>query len=634
VQGTVFVDAEGGRRPASDVSVRALDGAGEVVDRTRTHADGRYRFDELTPGRYVIRVADQATAAAEETVVIGPRRRVIEGIALTAAAQQAAPSTDTAAAKPVHRTLRGTVRTGAGATPRRVAGVRIRLLDERGQVMQQTRSDAEGRYRFEQVAAGRYRVHAPAGKTDAATHVRTVTVEAGSGPIRVAALTVAGPDDGDGGSSREAAQARASIRGSVRRAADGTQQAVAGVRVRLLDVRGQVVQQTHATAAGQYRFNGVAPGRYNVKVARDPSKAGVSVRAITVEPGQGVTQVQPLTAERDPVDREKTADAEAITPSEGAIRGTVYVRHNGAYYQASGVRVRLLDRRGQVVRQGESAGNGRYRFTGVPTGRYEVHVPNGAKTGADAHVERVRLTAGEAGVRGVDVVVAPGHVGQVGRRRSVTGSNAPEGRIADAGIPGNWLAAQGPGRYTIQLIGLQTQAAARAFIERHGLAGRALYLRTQHDGELWFPVLYGSFDTLAAAQSARARLPASLKKAGPWLRPIDQLRSGAAPAAAAANSAPGTAWLSSQAPMRYGLQLTAAHDEEAVQAFIERHGLSGRAIYFRSWHEGRPWFCVLYGTFPDEAAARAARDRLPAGLRPEETWVRSLRSVQRDLRKP
>ena len=72
--------------------------------------------------------------------------------------------------------------------------------------------------------------------------------------------------------------------------------------------------------------------------------------------------------------------------------------------------------------------------------------------------------------------------------------------------------------------------------------------------------------------------------------------------------------------MRYGLQLTAAHGEEAVRAFIEHHGLSGRAIYFRSWHEGRPWFCVLYGTFPDEAAARAARDRLPAGLRPEETW--------------
>jgi hypothetical protein len=120
--------------------------------------------------------------------------------------------------------------------------------------------------------------------------------------------------------------------------------------------------------AGQYRVNGVALGRYNVKVARDPSKAGVSVRAIAVELGKGVTRVQALTAERAPVDREKTADAGATAPSEGVIRGTVYVRHNGAHYQPGGVRVRLLDRRGQVVRQGESAGNGRYRFTGVPTG--------------------------------------------------------------------------------------------------------------------------------------------------------------------------------------------------------------------------------------------------------------------------
>jgi DamX protein len=84
--------------------------------------------------------------------------------------------------------------------------------------------------------------------------------------------------------------------------------------------------------------------------------------------------------------------------------------------------------------------------------------------------------------------------------------------------------------------------------------------------------------------------------------------------------------------MRSGLQLTAAHHEAGVRAFIERHGLAGRAVYFRSRHEGRPWFCVLYGTFRDEAAARAARDRLPAGLRPEETWLRSLRSIQRDRR--
>jgi uncharacterized protein YerC len=56
--------------------------------------------------------------------------------------------------------------------------------------------------------------------------------------------------------------------------------------------------------------------------------------------------------------------------------------------------------------------------------------------------------------------------------------------------------------------------------------------------------------------------------------------------------------------MRYGLQLTAAHHEAGVRAFIERHGLAGRAIYFRP---GRSAARSALGALVTKHPARSAR---------------------------
>jgi hypothetical protein len=56
--------------------------------------------------------------------------------------------------------------------------------------------------------------------------------------------------------------------------------------------------------------------------------------------------------------------------------------------------------------------------------------------------------------------------------------------------------------------------------------------------------------------------------------------------------------------MRYGLQLTAAHHEAGVRAFIERHGLAGRAIYFRP---GRSAARSALGALVTKHPARSVR---------------------------
>jgi len=92
------------------------------------------------------------------------------------------------------------------------------------------------------------------------------------------------------------------------------------------------------------------------------------------------------------------------------------------------------------------------------------------------------------------------------------------------------------------------------------------------------------------------------------------------------------AWLLRQSPGSFTLQLIGVGDEQAVTAFIQRHKLQGDTAYFRTKSNGRPWFPVLYGTYPNRTAAVAARSKLPQGLSSQGVWPRSLASVQQAIR--
>ncbi len=91
------------------------------------------------------------------------------------------------------------------------------------------------------------------------------------------------------------------------------------------------------------------------------------------------------------------------------------------------------------------------------------------------------------------------------------------------------------------------------------------------------------------------------------------------------------AWLLRQEPNHYALQLTASSNEQNIKAFIDRHGLSSGAAYYRSLRKGDDWYCLLYGTYPDYDQARQALAALPSQLRHSEPWIRPLSSVQESI---
>lgn len=83
-----------------------------------------------------------------------------------------------------------------------------------------------------------------------------------------------------------------------------------------------------------------------------------------------------------------------------------------------------------------------------------------------------------------------------------------------------WLRGQNPSHYVIQLVGTRSADAARDFVERHALAGKAGPIAITHEKKPWHVVLYGVYPDATAARAAIAALPAPLRAGSPWPRSV------------------------------------------------------------------------------------------------------------------
>jgi DamX protein len=91
------------------------------------------------------------------------------------------------------------------------------------------------------------------------------------------------------------------------------------------------------------------------------------------------------------------------------------------------------------------------------------------------------------------------------------------------------------------------------------------------------------------------------------------------------------AWLLRQDAGHYTIQLIAASDLAAARGYSQRHGLSG-IRYVQTRSQGREFVVALAGSFADRSAAENALSGLPAGVRSDQPWIRTVGSLQQILR--
>lgn len=93
----------------------------------------------------------------------------------------------------------------------------------------------------------------------------------------------------------------------------------------------------------------------------------------------------------------------------------------------------------------------------------------------------------------------------------------------------DWIAAQDPQQFTVQLIGFGNKMAAIHFIHDNHIEWQAAYYSTMRSGQPWFAVVYGKFASRDAAHQALERLPSALRGASPWIRSFRDIQALSAP---------------------------------------------------------------------------------------------------------
>jgi len=92
-------------------------------------------------------------------------------------------------------------------------------------------------------------------------------------------------------------------------------------------------------------------------------------------------------------------------------------------------------------------------------------------------------------------------------------------------------------------------------------------------------------------------------------------------------------WLLAQPETSFTLQLLGSRNAKAITGYIQQHHLDPRqSAVYKGMYKGTEWYVLLYGIYPSRQAAMDARAALPAAIRNDKPWARTLKTVHSAIR--
>lgn len=205
-----------------------------------------------------------------------------------------------------------------------------------------------------------------------------------------------------------------------------------------------------------------------------------------------------------------------------------------------------------------------------------------------------------------------------------------------------WLQQQPDTNYTIQLFGSHNKQAIDELVKKHGLTEDMLRFETQRDGKNWYTLTYGSFESKQLASAAVTTLSPSLARPAPWIRSMASIKAAvqdeiptvkkpvpvtAQPTADLAinvsSEVKNEAWIWTQNPADYTVQLIALSSENGVKAYIKQSKIQSESVYFKTIRNDKVLYILLYGQYTDKIQATQAAEKLAAQIKGSKPWVRS-----------
>jgi len=92
-------------------------------------------------------------------------------------------------------------------------------------------------------------------------------------------------------------------------------------------------------------------------------------------------------------------------------------------------------------------------------------------------------------------------------------------------------------------------------------------------------------------------------------------------------------WLLQQNPNHFTLQLLGSTKRSSAQSFIKKYNLNSDAHIFESLRNGKPWFSVIYKSFPSHKQASIASSKLPKSIQKSKPWIRQFSQVFKIIKK-
>jgi serine-aspartate repeat-containing protein C/D/E len=393
---------DSGEAPIAGVTIELLNAQNQVVRTTTTDSNGRYQFDNLPPGIYAVRQANQPSGFFHGGQAVGSGTGTIVGDDHIGGIQVQSrvhlvnynfcetPPAEISGFVYIDANKNGTRDTGEQG----IGGVTIRLSDENGNPVGApvvTGNDPAnlGFYRFSGLRPGRYTIgeDQPEAYDDGQDQVG----DAGG---------TADPPPGDrlSGATLNPGQVAANynfgelippgtISGFVHSdpdrdcVFDSGEAPIAGVTIELLNAQNQVVRTTTSDSSGRYQFDNVPPGIYAVRQAIQPT--GFFHGGQVVGSGTGTIVGDDHIGGIEIQSRVHLVNYDFCETPPAEISGFVYIdaNKNGTRDTGeqgiSGVTIRLSDENGNpvgapIVTSSDPSNLGFYRFSGLRPGRYTL----------------------------------------------------------------------------------------------------------------------------------------------------------------------------------------------------------------------------------------------------------------------
>ena len=389
ISGTVYYDKDrsetlnNGEPGFDGITVNLLDEAGATVATTTTKADGTHSFAKLPAGKYTVKVEpSDLLKKLEQTEDPDGTKDHTSGLVQVNYDNPSVQNVNFGYA--TNYTIKGTIYRDADRSEsledgeKLYQGVTVDLLDNAGNVVATTTTDASGAYAFTNLEEGTYKVRVrkegPIADLDQ-TEDPDGTKDNTSGDITLELNDPIKENVNFGYISDN------SISGTVYRddnrsgALNSGESGYPEQTVQLLDKDGTVIATTKTDANGMYSFDKLPDGTYSVKVVKDGALADTEQ---TGDPDSTLDNAsEPITLdEANPTKK----DVDFGYVPDYFIKGTIYRDGNrsGALdtdeklYE--GVTVQLRDADGTVVATTMTDADGAYSFDKLSAGTYTVTV--------------------------------------------------------------------------------------------------------------------------------------------------------------------------------------------------------------------------------------------------------------------